>query len=59
MKKTYPVSNNARHVCSWRKHLRPEEKRRVNKSTRKIGRAECDTFRSVECPVEIKQYGND
>lgn len=37
MKKTYPVSNNAKHVASWWKHLR-KEKRRVNKSTRKIGK---------------------
>jgi hypothetical protein len=40
MKKTYPVSNNAKHVASWWKHLR-KEKRRVNKSTRKIGKNEC------------------
>jgi hypothetical protein len=38
VKKTYPVSNNAKAVASWRKHLRKTEKRRVNKSTRKLGR---------------------
>jgi hypothetical protein len=38
MKKTYPVSNNAKHVASYWKHLRKAEKRRVNKSTRKLGK---------------------
>jgi len=36
MKKNYPVSNKARAVASWHKHLRKTEKRRVNKSTRRI-----------------------
>jgi hypothetical protein len=38
MKKTYEMSHKARAVACWRKHLRPEEKRRVNKSTRKLGK---------------------
>jgi hypothetical protein len=40
VKKTYPVSNNAKAVASWHKHLRKTEKRRVNKSTRKLSNAE-------------------
>ena len=40
MKKTYPVSHKARSCASWWKHLRPENKRRVNKSTRKLGKLE-------------------
>ena len=40
MKKTYPVSNKARAVGSWWKHLRKPNKRRVWKSTRKLAKAE-------------------
>ena len=36
VKKTYPASKNARHIGRWAKHLRASEKRRVNKSTRRI-----------------------
>jgi len=36
MKSTYPVSKKARAISSWHKHLRKTEKRRVNKSTRKL-----------------------
>jgi hypothetical protein len=35
MKKSYPVSKKARAIGGWRRHLRKEEKRRVNKSTRR------------------------
>ncbi len=38
MKKKYPVSNNAKAPCSWHRHLEADDKRRVNKSTRKIGK---------------------
>jgi hypothetical protein len=40
MKKTYPVSNKARHIASWHEHLRKTEKRRVWKSARKIAKKE-------------------
>lgn len=36
MKKKYPVSHNAKSPCCWHKHLQADDKRRVNKSTRKI-----------------------
>jgi hypothetical protein len=38
MKKKYDVSTNAKAPCSWHKHLEADDKRRVNKSTRKIGK---------------------
>lgn len=38
MKKTYPTSQKARSVAGWHKHLRKEEKRRVNKSIRKLAK---------------------
>ena len=38
MKKTYPASRNARSRGSYSKHLRPDGKRRVNKSTRRLTR---------------------
>lgn len=37
MKKQYPVTQKAR---SWAKHLKPEGKRRANKATRKITKAD-------------------
>jgi hypothetical protein len=40
MKKTYPVSGKARSISSWHKHLRPTEKRRVWKSTRRLFKKE-------------------
>jgi hypothetical protein len=36
MKKKYPVSNTAKSPCSYHKHLEADDKRRVNKSTRKL-----------------------
>ncbi len=38
MKKSYDVSNNAKSPCSYHKHLRKDDQRRVNKSTRKLGK---------------------
>lgn len=38
MKKAYETSQKARTVAGWHKHLRPAEKRRANKSTRKLGK---------------------
>lgn len=38
MKKTYDVSSNAKSPCSYHKHLEGDDKRRVNKSTRKLGK---------------------
>lgn len=40
MKKSYPRSNKSASIVSWNKHLRPEGKRLVNKSTRSLGRQE-------------------
>lgn len=38
MKKTYQTSQKARTIAGWHRHLRKEEKRRVNKSTRKLAK---------------------
>lgn len=38
MKKTYPVSRNARHIAGWWKHLRPDDKA-LDQIGVRIGRA--------------------
>lgn len=36
MKKTLPTTQKARSLTGWRKHLKPDGKRRANKGTRKV-----------------------
>ena len=36
MKKSYPASKKATSSVAYHKHLKPEGKRRVNKSTRRL-----------------------
>ncbi len=41
MKRTYPTSDKAKE---WAKHLKPEGKRRANKSTRRILEKEVESI---------------